>query len=376
MPRPQDNIRVEAVGIGELAAPFTSITVINDLMSPSEAAFELGNDGTFAAIEDQVAHGTEYKIWVNNKLRLTGRVEAQDIPMDAMGGSVVRFTVRTKLADAMFASAPEGLRVKDTSIKDFILKLYEPLGYAESDFVFDQYVSRDLLTGRSTGGQGTPVGVDLEPIAVADAKVQPPETIYDAADRHLRRHGFIHWDSPDGKIVVGGINDTQEAIYKLLCNRSTTNVANNVLALTRVRDWSDIPSRTAVFGVGAGRGTSRARVGYQTIDQDVIDAGFHRPVNIIAEGIRKSGLAKQAALREQSARSKQKDAWQVQLDQWSYWDGYTNVPWGVDCVIEVESDLAGGPLGKYYVHRVMLNRTPSDGDTSNISILAAGIWRL
>jgi len=374
--RPLDNIRVEAVGIGELAAPFASLAITNDIMSPSEAAFELGNDGAYSEIQKHIAHGTQYKVWVNDLLRLTGRVEALDIPIDAAGGSVVRFTVRTKLADAAFSSAPEGVKVKDTSIKKFILAVYKPLGYTEADFVFDQYVSRDLITGKRTGGKGSPVSVDLEPITVKDAKVQPPETIYDAADRHLRRHGLIHWDSPDGKIVVGGINDTQDAIYKLLCNRGANRNLNNVMSLTRVMDWSDIPSTLAVFGVGASRGTSRARVGYQTTDADVTAAGFYRPVKIIAEGLRTSALAKNAALREQSARSKDKDSWQIELDQWSWWDGSTNTPWGVDCVVEIESDIAGGNLGKYYVHRVMLSRTPSDGDVTNITALKAGVWRL
>ena len=376
MTRDRDNIKVEAEGYGVLDASFTSISITNDLMSPSEAAFELGNDGTFWEIEEHIAHGLEYKVWVNDLIRLTGRVEAQDIPLDSGGGSVVRFTVRTKLADAMFASAPEGLRVKDTSIKEFILKLYEPLGYVEADFIFDQYVARDLLTGKSTSGKGSPVSVTLEPMKVQDAKVQPPETIYDAADRHLRRHGLIHWDAPDGRIVVGGINDTQDPIFHIQSNRDENPHLNNALALTRVRDWSDIPSCTAVYGVGAGRGTSRKRVGYQTTDEDVITAGFHRPVKIIAEGIRKSGLAKQVALREQSARSKGKDAYQVLLDQWSFWDGYANTPWGIDCVVNIESDISGGDLGKYYVHRVLLSRTPSDGDTANLTTLKTGIWRL
>ena len=373
--RPIDLIRVEAVGIGELEPIFTSLAVTNDLNSPSEAAFELGNDGSFSEIEKHVAHGRQYRVWVNDLLRMTGRVETRDIPIDASGGSVARFTVRTKTADARYESAPEGIRVKDTSIKKFILACYKPLGFTASDFIFDPYVSRDLMTGQKTAGKGKPVK-SIDPITIQEAKINPPETIYDAVDRHLRRHGYLHWDSPDGKIVVGDINDTQSPIYKLICNRGEGSKFNNVLGMSRVQDWSDIPGTLAVFGIGAKMGTSRARVGYQTKDADVIAAGFNRSVKVIAEGIRTKSLAQRTAYREMSTRSMQKDSFNVELDQWSYWDGSKNIPWGVDCVVEIESDLAGGPLGNYFVHRVMLRRDAASGDTTNLTIVKSGVWKL
>ncbi len=401
MPRPRDNIRVEAVGIGELAAPFTSIAITNDIMSPSEAAFELGNAGTFSEIQKHIAHGTKYKVWVNDLLRLTGRVEAQDIPIDASAGSVVRFTVRTKLADAMYANVIKPIKVRDTTIKKFLLDLYAPLGYTESDFIFDQGTARDLITGRSTKQykswrakhgktptvkkedgttkkikQFPPTDPDLDKITLDEAKIQPGETIYDAADRHLRRHGLIHWDSPDGKIVVGAPNDEQPPVFHLQCNRGTGRENNNVIGLTRVRDWSELPTDLSVFGMMRGKGTSRKRVGFHAADPDAKAAGFYRPVNIMAEGLKTGDAAERAARREMSARAKQKDAWQVELDQWSYWDGQKNTPWGIDCVVNIESDIADGLLGWYYVHRTLLRRDPTGGDVTNLTVLKAGIWSI
>jgi prophage tail gpP-like protein len=288
---------------------------------------------------------------------------------------VIRFTIRTKVQDAWYASAAEGIAVKNVSLKDFILALYEPLGYSESDFVFRGSVARDLITGRSSTNQGSDT-TDLEPIKLDAAKVRPPETIYEAADRHLRRHGLMHWDSPDGRIVVAAPNDEQDPLYTLTLSRANQGLGNNVLGTTRTRDWSGIPSKVGLYGVGSGRGTSRARVSATAEDEDVIAAGFHRPVTILAEAVKTQALAGRAAARELAARSKSKDSFDVEVDGLSFWDGYVGIPWGVDTVAEVHTDAAGGSCGAYYLHRTILQRNATDGDKTNVSLVRKGVWKL
>jgi prophage tail gpP-like protein len=379
MSRAPDKVRVEVIGsTGESTSldNFTSLSITNDITQPSEAAFELGDNGTWDAIADKVAPGTEYKVFVNDKLRLTGRVELDDIPIDVSSGAEVRFTVRTKLADASYATADPKIGVKETTILDFILDLYQPLGYDPDDFEFRGNVSRDLLTGVDTSGQGDPVEVDLEPLKEEQAKVSPPESIFQAADRHLRRFGLMHWDSPDGKIVVSSPNDTQNPIFFLRASRGTQGAQNNILRATRTMDWSGIPSVIGVFGKGGKRGRVYSRVGRLKYDQDVYDAGFFRPVVILAEGLRSDALADHAASRELSARSKNKDAWQIEVDGLSFWNGQESINWAVDSVASVESNIAGLSGGAYYIHRNVLTRDAAGGDRANLTMLARGIWRL
>ncbi len=379
MARLPDQLKIEAVGAGGgkgVLDNFTSFMITHDLTSPSEAALELGDDGSWASLEQYIAPGTEYRVFLNDRLSLSGRVEVDDIPLDAEGGAVVRFTVRTKIADAMYASARQKIRVKNTSIKDFLLELYDPLGYAESDFVFDPATSRDLMTGKDTANKGRPTRVDLEPIKLDAARVNPPETIYAAADRHLRRHGLLHWDTPDGKIVVSAPNDSQDPIYYLRMMRGERGRENNILGATRTKDYSGIPSVVGVFGVGGKSNFAKSKVSALAKDDDVIAAGFHRPVSIIAEAIKTNALAERAAAREMSARSKRKDAWELEIDGLSWWSGTENVPWGIDTVCNVETDLAGGALGAYYIHRVVQRRDADSGDVTNLSVLRRGIWRL
>ena len=383
MSRRNDEVKIEVIGPGGESGVldnFNSFEITNSIIDPGEAAFEIGDDATWRSINDLIKHGTQYKIFINGRLRLTGRVELNDIPLDASGGSDIQFTIRTKLADAMFASANPSIQVKNQSIVQYLAQLYNPLGYVESDFIFpnDAYKSRDLITGKDTSGQGKTKNApeDLEKIKPKDAKVQPSETIYDAADRHLRRHGLMHWDSPDGKIVVSAPNDLQDPIYYFRTYTGYEGRENNVLKATRSQDWSEIPTRVSVYGVGAQRGFSKSRVSAVATDRDVWDAGFYRPVDIVAEGIKTLAIADRAAVRELAARSKYKDAWDIEIDGLSWWNGMENIPIGIDTVADIVSNLAGGPLGTYYIHRVVHKRDASGGDITNISMVKRGVWQL
>ena len=251
-----DTIKVEVIAGNGIRAgsidAFTTIQITNDITMPSEASFELGDDGTFNALGDIFQPGVAFQVFVNDRPRLRGRVEMLDSPFDTGAGAVTRFTVRTKLSDAMVASADQGIKVKGTSLKEFILKLYEPLGFFEDKFEFDQTAAVNLITGKAKGDRDRPL--DLERIKVKAARVRPPETIYAAADKHLRRHGLMHWDSPNGKIVVGLPNDTQSPSFKLNMFKDSRSDGNNILSGTRTRDWSGVPSSVNVFGRGGKRG--------------------------------------------------------------------------------------------------------------------------
>jgi prophage tail gpP-like protein len=381
MARLRDVVRVEVVSSSSQAGGtldnFTSLEITNDITMPFEASFEVGDDVSWSSLGDVFALGTKFVVFVNDRKRLTGRVEMNNAPFDVGAGAVIRFAVRTKLADAMFASADQRIQVKNVSIKDFILKLYEPLGYAESDFIFDQRVSRNLLTGveKSTGE----APVDLEPIKVEEARVNPPETVYAAADRHLRRHGLMHWDSPDGRIVVGAPNDTQDPSYTFNMFRTVVSGdpnTNNVLSGSRTRDWSSVPGKLGVYGRGGKNNFSKAAVKAAVKDEDVVAAGLYRPIIIIAEGIRTQALALAAATREMSARSKRKDSIQIDVDGLSYWDGQRSFDYAPDTTAKIRSDVAGGADEAYYVHSVTLSRSAAAGDKAQLSMVKRGLWKL
>ena len=98
---PLDLVEVEVVGSAAASAGvldnFTSIALKLDLSSPSEANFEIGDDGTFAELAQALGPGQRYRVRLNGQVQLSGRVESNDVPLDAGAGSVARFTIRTIL---------------------------------------------------------------------------------------------------------------------------------------------------------------------------------------------------------------------------------------------------------------------------------------
>ena len=186
----------------------------------------------------------------------------------------------------------------------------------------------------------------------------------------------MHWDSPDGKIVVGTPNDEQFPLYyfKMVAGAEATN--NNLLRATRVQDWSDLATRIGVFGTGGKRDYSKASIRGFAEDADMTKAGFYRPIIIIADGINKQALAERAAKRELSARSKRKDAWELTIDGLTFWDGYHAIPYAIDTTCDLETSAAGGPAGAYYIHRVVCTLDPAQSTTTTLSVVAKGVWEI
>lgn len=372
--RPPDRIRLECEA-GTLDR-FNSLEITNDISGPSEASFDIGDDGSWPTLADVVAHGKPFKVWLNDRLRLTGRAYANEVPTDASEGTSVNVTVRTILADAHYASAETWVRVQNVSIKDFLLQLYAPLGVGASAFVFNADVERDLMTG--VGAKGAAAPANLDPIKLDQAKVNPPESIYDAAAKHLKRFGLMHWDTPGGKIYVGAPDDTQQPVYRLICKRGTRGQGNNVLTCRRVADWSDVPSEVRLYGGTGSKDVAKAPLKAIAGHPDVQKAGFYRPVILVNEAAKAGAQLDAQSLRERATRSLRKDAFEVTVDSWGYWDGSssTTIPWATNTTVDVDVDAVGGPLGLYYIHRVGCRYDAGGAPLASLSLVGQGILSL
>lgn len=373
MKRPTDRIVIGGER-GDFAA-FTSLEVTNDLTAPAEAAFEVGDDASFRTLESVLGLGSKFLVALNGNTRLTGRVEMQDVPVDAAGGASVRFVVRTKLADAWYASADPSIAVQGASLKDIVLRAYAPHGYIEADFLFRGDVSRDIMTGKSSRRHDKPFALDK--LDLQQAKVQPPETVYEFVERHLLRFHMTHWDAPDGRINVGAPNDFQDPLYSFRCLVGPAGRQNNILSAHRTRDISEAPTSISVVGMTRLVDGGTFEKVQHKVNANLVDAAlFHRPVFIVDPQIANRDQAFSRAMRELVQRSKKLDAWDIGIDGWSYWDGQSATPYGVDTVADVRVDVAGGATGPYLVHRVCLRRDPENGDVAQITTVKQGIWRL
>ncbi len=396
---PFDRITVEAYGTPGASnidfnfEDWTTFSLTSSILQPVEASFELGDQTGWDRLAELVDLGSEFRVFIDDRLRLTGRIEHLNSVSD-IKSATQRFTVRTKLSDAVFSSAPQNVRMQGRTVREFLLALYADIGLTAADFDFRGDVSRDVMTGRITKGPGAfdrrrgidgrliadpPAGFEAIEATEENNKTQPPEAIFDAADRVLRRHGLLHWDGPDGKIVVAPPNDMQDPIGVLRSIRGESDGAgqfNNLVALERDQDVSQAPTEMGVFGSGGKASFARASVSSIIKNQALIDRGFTRRAIVLDEAMLSKSIAQRRARREFVSRSRGLDRLTITLDGLSYRDGAEPIPWSPDTTVDVFDDTLGGVLGVYYVEEVQMSRDASSGDVTRISLVKQGVWQL
>jgi prophage tail gpP-like protein len=397
---PFDRVTVEAYGTpGATSIDFnfedwTTFALTSSILKPAECSFELGDQTGWDRLVELVELGSQFRIFVDDRLRLTGRIESINSISDARQSATQRFTVRTKLSDALFSSAPQNVRLQGRTVREFLLALYKDIGLTEADFDFRGEVSRDVMTGRITRGPDAhsrrrgvdgrliadpPKGFEAIQETEDSAKTQPTESIFESADRMLRRHGMLHWDGPDGRIVVAAPNDMQDPLGQLRSIRGEDDGAgqfNNLISLERDQDVSEAPTEMGVFGMGSKAGFARASVSAVVRNQALIDRGFTRRASVIDEALTSKSVATRRACREFVTRSRGLDRLTVTVDGLSYRDGGDPVPWAPDTTVEVFDDTLGGVLGIYYAEEIQMQRDAGSGDSSRLSLVKQGVWQL
>lgn len=379
-----DVVQVNALGgsgDGDFAGEFdfnyrdwTSLRIRSGITGPAEASFELGDESGWNRFKRYCDLGALFVIMVDDRPRLTGRVEALSSASDAARSMSQSFVVRTKMSDALYASAPQGLQLKGASIKQFVLACYEAIGLTERDFDFQGDVSRDIMTGRGSRGQ-RPVR-DIEPITAEQAKVNPPETVHAAVDRLLRRHGYLHWDGPDGRIVVAAPDDQQEPAFSLWSYGHDYGHLNNIVSIERSHDVSDAPTTLGVFGVGGSVSFARTKIASVVQNDELIARGFRRNALILDESIKTKALAGARANRELSTRNRGLDRLVVVVDGLSYPEGGELLPWAHDTTVDIVAAQLGGALGAYYVEEVEMLRNAREADRTTLTLVRQGVWVL
>ena len=356
----------------------TQYELSRDLTGPSEARFELGDDGAFGDLKRVLEHGAKYLVTVNRKPWVTGRLLTRAVAASAGGGSTIQLTVRSRLADAMFASCDPKLVVAKLQLKALIVDAYATLGLTERDLLFIDVTDRDVLTGAVARGEAAVPGEKRGQFKVMfpeEAKVHAPESVYQYTERHLNRFGLTQWDLPDGRIAIGAPNDRQAPAYRFRCLRGAgRNQGNNVLNVQRQEDYEQVPEELFLAGFGSGFNVNFAAVKSTVKDPllQQVKPGLRRRVIVADGGIWSQGMADSRARKEMAARSRQKDAYVLEVDGWSQ-DGTV---FDVNTVADIHVDTAGVPSGPHLVWRAELSGSASNGHTARLSTVAQGIWRL
>ncbi len=374
----RDTVTIESESGGDasiLIDRATQYEVTTDLLSPSTARFELGDETTWESLRDVVAIGSRYVVAINGWPRLKGRLLVRNLALSVAAGGTVQLAIRTRLADAMFTTCDPKIGVKNANLKELVLAAYARMGLTEADFIFEADVGRDVLTGRSSPGVVAP---DIRTLREDEARPNPPESIFAFCERHLSRFGIMQWDAPDGRIIIGTPNDQQNPIYLMSCRRGFAAQANNLLSAQKTEDFEEVPRDLWVFGVGGGKDQQKATVKFVELDTTLFGVSpvLDRTAVIIDESIRTQAQAEARARREMMRRSLQKDTWVLETDGFDYWDGVERFPYAVDAVADVAVDVGAGASGPYLISQASFRGNASDGHTARLTAHGRGVWRL
>lgn len=356
---------------------YESIELTHDLNEVASCTMTFGDDSTWNAVQDVIAPGEPISVVCNGVMLFAGRFEANSAPQNARESTKVKITARTRLSDARIASAQVGLSFKNTSIKAFILKLFAPLGYTESDFAFDAAAARDVVTGKKSGAKDL---VDLDKPKADQLKVQPPETVWETALRVLKWQHLMIWDNADGRIVVGKPDDTQSPIYTFVSLVGSGSDANNVIDIVPSVDWSEQPGEVWVFGATHKQDIRKAKNKGVAVDQDVVSTAartgqFNRIVTIPSDGSKHGQDAQAQAQREMASRSKRKQAWEVTYDGWTFFDGSArSTNFWINTVAAVISDAHRNMNGPYLVSKTSRSFNCEGHASARMNLIAKGLY--
>lgn len=376
MRRRPDTVRVESAGA--VFNRVESCEIVNDILGVSEAVMRVGDAASLRSLSGDIAPGAPFRVLVNGRPRFTGRtdINAGDI---SNNGAAIDITLRTRLADARYASATAGQQVEKISIRDLVLNAYKIIGLGAADFKFGEFADRDVMTGKASGAKDE---LDLDKITVQQARVQPPETVYEFVERHLKRHRAIHWDGPSGEVLVGRPDDAQMPLYRLQLVRGSRSRGNNIISCKPLRDWSEVASDVTVYGQTYGGDYTRSKIKAIELDDEVSlraaqTGHFFRPVTLHQQLAKDIDAAKRAAKRGLSARNRRKAALEVVVDGWSYWNGNEQIPWANNTTADVELETEiGGVMGRWLVVRTAMRRDADEGDTTTLTLIGQGGWTL
>lgn len=373
MRSPQDVLSITATD-GSSFNRWTSFELINSMVRSCEASFEVGDDGSWRDLSELSAIGADFQVLLNGKPRMSGKVEILNSGLSPEQSSTVRFVVRTVLADLEVDSAEISIRTKGRSLGEVVRATLSYAGIDESRVVYRGELARDLMTGKRTKGGAEPK--DIEVLKEEAAGVQPGEKVKAFLDRHLRRHGFLIFDGPDGKLVVAEPDDDQEESYFFRCLRNDGRF-NNCRILDKTKDATGAPTETVVYGFGGGRDFQHTKLIGISENALLLDGGFRRREVIVDDGVKTKELASRTAARAMSERLRRQDCFSILTDGLSYRErANILIPYAPDTTCAVLADTIGGAQGKYYVETTQLRANANDGCQAQLQVVKAGTWTL
>lgn len=264
-PSPESNEVTLTTSAGVQIDRWTSYEFGSDFLTPADGfSFTYEPGDTSQAVVKKIladfAIGTEVTLRVDGAIQGVGYIDDIDIRGSKDTGLQVDIEGRTKIGYAVDACVDPGtVFPKDSTLEDFLLKLYSPFGF--DNIFIDNDAGREIATSNirhkvkrtySTGKRRkrhkhAAVNPLNKYTLDTQLKPYPGEGVHAFATRVAHRHGLWIWCDSTGNLVVSRPNYDQDAIYQLVRKSGDATAAqfNNIKSGGVRRSGKDQPS--AIF---------------------------------------------------------------------------------------------------------------------------------
>jgi len=327
------------------------------LTQPSHWSLRLGHGGVVAELLRRFPAGTPYKLYIGSVLQQSGLLEDRDAS-GGNDGATVTFGGRDALAP-LLGCADADHCFTDESYAGLVRSVLDTvLGAGKYKLVFSNRENRNTQAATDLPEFGQPI--DPQGVATGAAKVRPVrvkagDSWYVALRSQLDRAGLFLWAGADGSFVLSAPNTQQKPLARIIHRKDYSNVID-----FHFRDHTSTRySRVVAHARGGGGKQGRQLTEGRYLDQEMVDAGFDRPLVIRDPKSSTPGQAEAIARRKiaESRRASWELAYTVRGHTTPRIDGADRVVWAVDALVEVDSEILD-LHGVYWAEAVEFSRGP------------------
>lgn len=260
----KEQIELRLPDAGVTLKQWTSYEFHSDFLTPSDGwMFEFGIDDFTGIVKEALVEGAYVTLAINGNIQSAGYIDIVDAGAEKGQGLNVIIEGRDKFGQVVDATADPTLHFKETqTLLDVAKAIFGPFGWSkDSDFVTDNEANRGVLTGVSGGKYSKSkksFGSLKKDFAIHQLKPHNGEGCFQFFARICSRHGLWPWLSADGKqIIIGAPDFNQAPLYRIMRTRDgRTNVERGRVR----RDIGDQPSVIIADGFGPGGEFARGRL--------------------------------------------------------------------------------------------------------------------
>jgi prophage tail gpP-like protein len=374
----------------------------SDFLTPSDAfSFTVADEKVDDATKAALLPGAPVQLVYNGKIQASGYIDS--IARSASRESGIEWTIdgRDVLGQAVDACADPTIVFQSTAtLLDVLTTVLGPFGFPDpvANYATDNQANRNVITGAVRGVPTSKKGKPLKSFLSHQLKPHDAEGAYQFCARLMQRQALWLWPSADGKTLVVGTPDFDQAPIFLL-QRSAANPANNVLAGTVKYDLTEQPTAIVADGFSGGGEFGHGRLRSVLINATCINPN-QAYYTALGQKFRDAKLLtpRHAFYTQMSPpfartifRHDDESKTQDELDAFVYREmakcmrhsltahytveGHAQtdasgnaVPWAVDCVVDVHDDVGNVQEPMWILSRTF-NKSRNGGTTTDLELV-------